>query len=285
MTQTIHHYPYGGTLTHSTNQGVQKYKYNGKEFDRTHGLDWYDYSARQYDPASGRFTSMDPLCEKYYNISPYSYCEGNPIRYVDPDGRRIKSNGEEELDMIKMTLPEDARDYVSLNQDGFIDDSRLMDYTGDSGNMQSLQKLAKDDMVIEVFLDNGFDFSDSNGNHGHSDMRYDGVIDGFEDVNFQYTAGIYTGECGLLGKNLFPDNVGEQNSPSSNMRIVVNSEMSPLGAAETFSHEAYGHGLLYLQNGHNHLGASHQGEEGKETNLLLKQMIMNSRKETIRNNR
>ena len=85
--QTTHYYPYGGTLTHSTNQGVQKYKYNGKEFDRTHGLDWYDYSARQYDPASGRFTSMDPLCEKYYNISPYSYCAGNPIRYVDPDGR------------------------------------------------------------------------------------------------------------------------------------------------------------------------------------------------------
>ena len=64
-------------------------KYNGKEFDRTHGLDWYDYCARQYDPASGRFTSMDPLCEKYYNISPYSYCAGNPIRYVDPDGRAI----------------------------------------------------------------------------------------------------------------------------------------------------------------------------------------------------
>ena len=86
MAQTTHYYPYGGILSQSTNQGVQKYKYNGKEFDRTHGLDWYDYSARQYDPASGRFTSMDPLCEKYYNISPYSYCAGNPIRYVDPDG-------------------------------------------------------------------------------------------------------------------------------------------------------------------------------------------------------
>ena len=67
-------------------------KYNGKEFDRTHGLDWYDYCARQYDPASGRFTSMDPLCEKYYNISPYSYCAGNPIRYVDPDGRENSKN-------------------------------------------------------------------------------------------------------------------------------------------------------------------------------------------------
>ena len=97
MTQTIHHYPYGGTLTHSTNQGVQKYKYNGKEFDRTHGLDWYDYSARQYDPASGRFTSMDPLCEKYYNISPYSYCAGNPVNRIDPDGRDWYQFGEQRI--------------------------------------------------------------------------------------------------------------------------------------------------------------------------------------------
>ena len=51
-----------------------------------HGLNMYDYGARQQDPAVGMFTSMDPLCEKYYNISPYSYCAGNPIRYVDPTG-------------------------------------------------------------------------------------------------------------------------------------------------------------------------------------------------------
>lgn len=85
--QTTHYYPYGGILTYSTNQGVQKYKYNGKELDRMHGLDWYDYNARQYDPAMGEFTSIDPSCEKYYNISPYAYCAGNPIRYVDPTGR------------------------------------------------------------------------------------------------------------------------------------------------------------------------------------------------------
>ena len=76
--QTTHYYPYGGILSQSTNQGFQKFKYNGKEFDRMHGLDWYDYVARQQDPATGLFTSMDPLCEKYYNISPYVYCASNP---------------------------------------------------------------------------------------------------------------------------------------------------------------------------------------------------------------
>lgn len=31
--------------------------------------------------------SIDPLCEKYYSISPYAYCLNNPVKYVDPDGK------------------------------------------------------------------------------------------------------------------------------------------------------------------------------------------------------
>jgi RHS repeat-associated protein len=69
---------------------VQRYKYNGKELDRMHGLNLYDYGARQYDGAGVRFTTMDPLCEKYYNVSPYVYCAGNPVMYVDPDGDSIR---------------------------------------------------------------------------------------------------------------------------------------------------------------------------------------------------
>lgn len=84
--QANHYYPDGVLQGVSTNQGYQKYKYNGKELDRMYGLNWYDYGARQYDPTLGQFTSMDPLCEKYYHISPYAYCAGNPINAVDPNG-------------------------------------------------------------------------------------------------------------------------------------------------------------------------------------------------------
>jgi len=86
--QVTHYYPYGGLYGDiNTNSEFQPYKYGGKEFQHMHGLDLYDFHARQYNPVIGLFTSMDPLCEKYYHISPYAYCAGNPINAVDPDGK------------------------------------------------------------------------------------------------------------------------------------------------------------------------------------------------------
>ncbi len=79
---------FGGIIPElSTGMGMQPYGYNGKELDHTHGLDWYDYGARHYDSPIGRWTTMDPLCEKYYYVSPYVYCGNNPMNAVDMDGR------------------------------------------------------------------------------------------------------------------------------------------------------------------------------------------------------
>ena len=47
--QVNHYYAFGGLMGESTSGGAQPYKYNGKELDRMHGLDWYDYGARHYD--------------------------------------------------------------------------------------------------------------------------------------------------------------------------------------------------------------------------------------------
>ena len=52
-----------------------------------HGLNTYDYGARQYDPTLGRWNRMDPMCEKYYSVSPYAYCHNTPVNRIDPDRR------------------------------------------------------------------------------------------------------------------------------------------------------------------------------------------------------
>ena len=82
------YYPFG-TPIHAlgSNESQQRYKYNGKEFDELHGLNTYDYGARQYAPLLPLWDRVDPLAEKYYGVSPYAYCANNPVTFVDPDGR------------------------------------------------------------------------------------------------------------------------------------------------------------------------------------------------------
>ncbi len=82
------YYALGGLMSDQcVNVGAQPYKYNGKGLNRMHGMDFYDYGARWYDAAIGRWTAVDPLAEKYYDINPYVYCHDNPVGSIDPDGR------------------------------------------------------------------------------------------------------------------------------------------------------------------------------------------------------
>ena len=85
------YYPFGGLMSSTAANNSQPYKYNGKELDRKAGLNLYDYGARFYDPVIGRFTTVDPMQEKFYPYSPYSYCLGNPVKHVDTDGKYVES--------------------------------------------------------------------------------------------------------------------------------------------------------------------------------------------------
>jgi RHS repeat-associated protein len=86
--QRTHYYPSGLPWKTTTGIGAeyQKLKYNGKEFVEMHGLDEYDSEARWYYPAIMRTTTPDPHCESYYDISPYAWCAGNPLKFSDLNG-------------------------------------------------------------------------------------------------------------------------------------------------------------------------------------------------------
>ena len=87
--QYIHYAPYGELID---NQRVinydERYKFTGKERDAESGYDYF--GARYYASPFSFWLSVDPLADKYPAISPYAYCTWNPVKYVDPDGMKLR---------------------------------------------------------------------------------------------------------------------------------------------------------------------------------------------------
>jgi len=87
---TQRYYPYGAQR--STSSVATPYRYTGQRWEGVLGL--YDYHARWYDPALGRFAQPDPLVPEPGNpqsLNRYSYCLNNPVRYSDPTGHWFES--------------------------------------------------------------------------------------------------------------------------------------------------------------------------------------------------
>jgi len=89
VSQINHYSPFGLNLEGNWNgaAGAYKKQYNGKEWDDDLGINLNDYGARWYDPAIGRWGSIDPLSEKYSRHSPYNYVMNNPMNNIDPNGK------------------------------------------------------------------------------------------------------------------------------------------------------------------------------------------------------
>ena len=98
IVQTTNYYPFGLVMNQVNSNTwsdykINKYLYNGKERQDdkmiSESLNWYDYGARMYDSQIGRWHAIDPLADKYYSLSPYSYVANNPLKFIDHDGKEI----------------------------------------------------------------------------------------------------------------------------------------------------------------------------------------------------
>ncbi len=84
--ETAEYLPFG-ELRESTGSWTTDYKFTDHELDTETGL--YNFDARLYDPAVGRFISPDPLVQEPYDpqmLNRYAYCRNNPLIYIDPTG-------------------------------------------------------------------------------------------------------------------------------------------------------------------------------------------------------
>ena len=124
VVQSTQYYPFGASFADASGTSTQPYKYNGKELDTRNGLNLYDYSARYYESAIGRFTTVDPMAEMYYSISPYAYCANNPIKFIDPTGMVIDSLSLDDWNSQKDKIISTRNKLIEKNKKG-KNDSRI----------------------------------------------------------------------------------------------------------------------------------------------------------------
>ena len=79
------------------------------------------FGARYLWSDAGTWLSVDPLADKYLKISPYAYCNWNPVKFVDPDGREI----------INKVSPSDKTRYDAGNNIIDLKDNHIFSYLMD----------------------------------------------------------------------------------------------------------------------------------------------------------
>jgi RHS repeat-associated protein len=119
------YYPFGMTLPgRSYNAHTSRHGFTGheKESDLAEGI--YTTEYRLYDARVGRWLSVDPLFEKYVDMSPYNYCMLNPVMMVDPDGRELNLSGSKSkytFKLLKAYVRNESKDVdLKLSEEGVV---------------------------------------------------------------------------------------------------------------------------------------------------------------------
>ena len=163
LEQRTDYYPYGlphaSISSEAAGAEVNRRKFGGKELMSDHGYNSYDFAARHQNPAFPHFTTPDPLLEKYYPISPFAYCAGDPINLIDPTGMDfwyINLMGEvinriEDKDNDKIIIV-DTKEKNHEKTDKIV-----AEVSFDYGTIERSQTISREDGTIDIFQIRGDD--------------------------------------------------------------------------------------------------------------------------------
>jgi RHS repeat-associated protein len=303
IAQRIEYLPYGEVFLDEKNENWNTpYKFNGKEYDEETGL--YYYGARYYDPRLSLWLGTDPMQGKYPGISPYAFCMGNPVKFVDPDGRKLKLTSFDtytDLSVIASTLPMEYRKYLSLN--GLYVDKDLLNFGyqlhGDKvgENYKSLLEIVESDKTVEFALSDNKNAVSGTGilltnTNIHLPFK-DPVIDCYADnepepngsVGFSLAPRSHTWTSNdLFQRNQL--NLGEQLfSTNDNYQVLLNKRLMRYKSLipilrKAVAHELYSH-ILFMLRGKDSL---HRPERrGINSNSEFEQWSRDRISETINN--
>ena len=261
------YYAFGGLMSTSSRQSVQPYKYNGKELDRKGGLDWYDYGARMYDAALGRFMKTDRFSEKYVSLSPYQYGANNPVNNIDVNGDSLllnKTSVAEAMLAIYNGL-EDGTNLKMKFNNGVLDPTSIEAHAKVTSDffLQDLYEIATNEKMVELsvsdkntFIMNGQIISESFiAPEDYNTSQYGAAFESLLVASGQLTGKVIEGN---LGQTLVSGNeaASGKKSTNNNVQIIINKKGTLNHRTVGIAHE-FGHVLLYLRGlpfGHSQRG-------------------------------
>ena len=254
--QVNHYDPYGELLPISSSSQPLSYGFSGKEWDSIQSS--YDFGARSFVPILPRWTTMDPMSEKYYHLSPYAYCAGNPINLVDPEGKIIVGHTRKDAELFEEDL------MCILSDDVFSGFRKLIVRNGKRHRGKQFLKINREDFEAAVSYDFSDDqraiaeivFNSINSEEiltveyvDRGDFISDAAVEAFRDrleessINVDLTLAEVGG---ILYRSTFERIGGGGNTirtPEGAYSIVAkNSILHPRGRAVTSAHEVFGHG-------------------------------------------
>ena len=214
-------------------------------------------------------------------ISPYAYCMGNPIRFIDPDGRDVHPADNNAFVMLLNTISPEDREFIVLNRNGNIDYATMLSHKSESQNYAALMDLVSSDLTYNIYAQTEYSYIDNAGNANNDQLSYSAPDIEFADPEFLSPSGLTTGEAGKYGITLLPSQgMSGVNSPNQDVHTYIHPFLSPIGQAEALSHELYGHGLLYNQY-RNRKVSGHDYIKSRDNNDLLRSYIRRARMETV----
>ena len=245
------YYPFG--MLHGGDGGIQPYKYNGKELERMHGLEWYDYGARMYN--GYRFTTPDRYAEKYPSLSPYQYGANNPVNVIDINGDSLKIMSSEAIEAIYHGLED--KNVTMEWQDGVLDPNSIKAQAANSNDffLKDLYEIASSEEMVELI----FSYENVYWRNGYleiedwekpTDDNFDKSLTQDERKRFismNIPLGFHI--QGNLGQSLFPifSPLSGKRSLNGNIQVIINSKGSLNHRTVGLAHE-FGHVILYLNN-------------------------------------
>jgi len=246
-----HYYPSGMRFSpkSTSNSAALPYQYNGKELEAMNGLNQYDYGARRRGAGLPIWTAVDPLAEKCYSISPYTYCAGNPVSFIDPYGESLYlfyyATGNTDPNADKMFL------YAAMTR--ALDVLKSKDYNSKEdhivikgiSNLDNLGSTVEED-VTKFGGNNGFGQTKEFGLWSHSGL--DGPTLGenqinkndLSDINFNWGKGATANFYGCRGGK-DPDDTTTKEQHSHNPFVQDVSQLSNMQgvAVGGQTHKAY----------------------------------------------